>query len=257
VLVAEAAVGSVFSGWSGGCGGRGVCEVSMTAPRSVTATFTSRDELLSVSTAGGGGGTVTSLPSGIVCGVSCSASFGFGSSVVLVAEAAVGSVFSGWSGGCGGRGVCEVSMTAPRSVTATFTKSVPPVPVGGSVGAVVPARLLETRSGPGHETIDGLFEGVGRRGAGVTLAVQVTGRGGVPVDADAVMLNVTAVLPGAAGFLTVFPCGNARPVASNVNYAVGDVVANAVFVEVGAGGKVCVYTKAAVDIVVDVDGYVP
>ena len=257
VLVAEAAVGSVFSGWSGGCGGVGVCEVSMTASRSVTATFVSRDELLSVSTAGDGGGTVTSSPSGIVCGVSCSASFGFGSSVVLVAEAAVGSVFSGWSGGCGGVGVCEVSMTASRSVTATFANSVPPVPVGGGVGAVVPARLLETRSGPGHVTIDGLFEGVGRRGGGGTLALQVTGRGGVPVDAVAVMLNVTAVLPGAAGFLTVFPCGSALPVASNVNYVAGDVVANAVFVEVGTGGRVCIHTKAAVDIVVDVDGYVP
>ena len=207
------------------------------------------EQLLSVSRLGGGVGTVWSSPSGIDCGLSCSGFYANGTSVVLAADATVGSVFTGWSGACTGTSTCVVSMTTPRSVTATFTKS-------GSLTPVVPARLLETRSGLNETTVDHLFEGIGPQGAGMILELQVTGRGGVPVDADAVMLNVTAVFPDAAGFLTVFPCGGALPHASNVNYVVGGVVANAVLAKVGTGGKVCIYTKAATDIVADVNGYV-
>ncbi len=121
----------------------------------------------------------------------------------------------------------------------------------------MPARLLETRSGPNEVTVDHLFEGIGKRAAGSTLELKVTGRGGVPADAEAVMLNVTAVSPDEPGFLTVFPCGTTLPKASNVNYVAGDVVPNAVLAKIGTGGKVCIYTKAAVDIVADVNGYVP
>ena len=79
--------------------------------------------------------------------------------------------------------------------------------------------------------------------------------GGVPVDADAVMLNVTAVLPDAPGFLTVFPCGSTRPHASNVNYRPGDVIPNAVLAKIGTDGKICIYSLATTDIVIDVNGY--
>ena len=120
----------------------------------------------------------------------------------------------------------------------------------------MPGRLLDTRSGPNDLTVDGSFQGNGRRSAGTTLQLTVTGRGGVPNNAGAVMLNVTAVSPGAAGFLTVFPCGTTMPLASSVNYGPGDVVANAVLAKIGTGGKVCIYSPAATDIVVDVTGYI-
>jgi hypothetical protein len=79
----------------------------------------------------------------------------------------------------------------------------------------------------------------------------------VPGDAAAVVLNVTSVGSQVAGFLTVWPCGQARPNASNVNYAAGQVVPNAVIAKVGAAGKVCVYTMSATDLVVDVNGSYP
>ena len=47
------------------------------------------------------------------------------------------------------------------------------------------------------------------------------------------------------------------PLASSVNYGPGDVVANAVLAKIGTGGKVCIYSPAATDIVVDVTGYIP
>jgi len=70
---------------------------------------------------GTGSGTVTSDPSGISCGSTCSTDFSYGTSVTLSASAASGSVFAGWSGACSGTGTCTVSMTANRSVTASFT----------------------------------------------------------------------------------------------------------------------------------------
>ena len=49
--------------------------------------------------------------------------------------------------------------------------------------------------------------GIGVRAAGSVREVLVRGRGGVPVDATAVVLNVTVDGPEGSGFVTVFPCG--------------------------------------------------
>ena len=122
--------------------------------------------------------------------------------------------------------------------------------------SVLPGRVFESRSGnPGLVTVDGLFQGAGRIGVGKNVEVKVAGRAGVPVDAEAVFLNVVAVGPSRAGYLTVFPCGITPPLAPSVNYDAGDVAANAVLAKIGVGGKVCVYTSAATDVVIDVNGY--
>ena len=55
----------------------------------------------------------------------------------------------------------------------------------------------------------------------------------------------------------MFPCGTAVPEASNLNYAAGQTIPNAVFAKLGADGRVCIYTYAATDLIVDVNGYVP
>ena len=57
-----------------------------------------------------------------------------------------------------------------------------------------------------------------------------------------------------AGFVTAYPCGTDRPLASNVNFAAGDDVANAAVVPVGAGGAVCLFASAATNLVVDLNG---
>ncbi len=77
---------------------------------------------------GTGTGTVTSSPSGINCGSTCSAFFSSGTAVTLAADANPGSTFTGWSGGgCSGAGTCQVTMNTPVTVTATFSQvNVPP-----------------------------------------------------------------------------------------------------------------------------------
>ncbi len=79
---------------------------------------------LTVNKSGTGGGTVTSAPTGINCGATCSWTYASGTSVVLTATAASGSTFAGWSGsGCTGTGTCTVTMTGATSVTASFNST--------------------------------------------------------------------------------------------------------------------------------------
>ncbi|MDA0178915.1 hypothetical protein OJ997_01310 [Solirubrobacter phytolaccae] len=120
-LTATAAAGSRFSGWSGACTGTGSCEVELLEARSVTATFVPT-AALTVAKAGAGSGTITSAPAGIDCGTTCSFTYDEGTKVTLTATAAAGSGFTGWSGGCTGTGPCEVTLTAAKTVTATFAR---------------------------------------------------------------------------------------------------------------------------------------
>ncbi|MEI6401229.1 MAG: DUF1501 domain-containing protein [Actinomycetota bacterium] len=117
--------------------------------------------------------------------------------------------------------------------------------------ALDPARLLDTRDGTGGAAA--------ALGQGAWIDVQVTGRGGVPAGAQAVALNVAATEPSATSYLTVWPAGEARPVASSVNMVPGATVSNMVFARVGEGGKVRVYNNTGSShVVIDVLGaFVP
>ena len=111
-------------------------------------------ETLTVTRAGAGSGTVSSSPAGIACGDVCSIQFNYAASVTLSARAASGSTFKGWSGACSGTGTCTVSMTAERSVTATFApapKCVVPRVVGLPL-AKAKARLLRAHCRAGKIT---------------------------------------------------------------------------------------------------------
>ncbi|MDX2381420.1 MAG: SpoIID/LytB domain-containing protein [Acidimicrobiia bacterium] len=77
----------------------------------------------------------------------------------------------------------------------------------------------------------------------------------VPSNATAVALNVTSVAAAAGGYVTVWNCGTARPTTSNLNYPGGTNIANGVIAPIGANGKVCLYSFAATDLVVDVSGW--
>ena len=121
-LVATPASGYYFSGWSGPCAGAGnICTVTMSAAKSVTATFKA-NPVLTVRRSGSG--TVVSDMPGINCGSDCSESYPLYLGVTLTATPASGYTFGGWSGACTGTGYCAVIMDAAKSVTATF-KAIP------------------------------------------------------------------------------------------------------------------------------------
>jgi hypothetical protein len=87
----------------------------------VTLQATAREKL-TVTRAGTKQGTVTSSPAGINCGATCVARFFKPQTVTLTEHPAVGHKFTGWSGACTGKTTtCKVTMTAAKSVTATFS----------------------------------------------------------------------------------------------------------------------------------------
>jgi hypothetical protein len=72
-------------------------------------------------------------------------------------------------------------------------------------------------------------------------------------NVTAVALNVTVAGAQSFGYVTVYPPNEAAPLASNLNYAPGDVVPNLVVAKV-VGGQVNIVTDGSTDIVVDVVG---
>ena len=70
----------------------------------------------------------------------------------------------------------------------------------------------------------------------------------------AVSINLAVTNPEGPGYVTVYPCGTRRLVAS-INFVAGETVSNAVIVPVSATGTVCFYAYAPTDIVVDINGW--
>ncbi|HUG00206.1 MAG TPA: hypothetical protein VMM60_18920, partial [Ilumatobacter sp.] len=190
-----------------------------------------------------GPGFLTVFPCGAERPGTSSVNYGAGK---VVANAALAKL------GVGGE-VCIYTLTETDIVVDVTAY----VPDGGSVNPIVPGRLLETRTGPDAQTVDGQGLPGQRPAAGATVEVKVTDRHGIPADASSVILNLTAVFPEGPGFLTAYPCGQDRPTTSSVNYGAGQVVANTALAKVGADGKVCIYTLVATDILADVTAYAP
>ncbi|SCG38829.1 hypothetical protein [Micromonospora coxensis] len=125
------------------------------------------------------------------------------------------------------------------------------MPVGGDYVSLSPVRLLDTRSGLGASA-------TGPVGAGKTIDVQVTGRGGVPADGvGAVVFNLTGTQPTASTVVTVYPAGESRPTSSTLNLVKGQTAPNLVVAKVGAGGKVSLHNNTgSTHLIADVVGWI-
>jgi len=123
------------------------------------------------------------------------------------------------------------------------------------VGAVFtglpsPARVFDSRDGAGTPV-----------GAGGSVTVPVAGHGGVPAQAGstpptAVVANITITQPTAETFLTGFPAGSNKPLASDLNAKSGVTRANLAVLRLGEDGSVKVFNNSgAAHVIVDVFGY--
>ena len=77
----------------------------------------------------------------------------------------------------------------------------------------------------------------------------------VPVPANGDVASVTLTVVGAdePGFLSAYPCADAIPFISNVNYLTGEPVAGSAFVPL-TDGEFCIVTSSSVDVIVDLNG---
>jgi hypothetical protein len=125
---------------------------------------------------------------------------------------------------------------------------------GGGFTAVGPKRVFDTRPGESPDSLRDVT--TTRLAANTMMEVRLTDLAGfVPGSGvGAVSLNVAVTQPEADGFITVYPCGT-RSLVSNINYAAGQTVANAVIAPVSSTGTVCFYSLAPTDLVVDINGW--
>jgi hypothetical protein len=112
---------------------------------------------------------------------------------------------------------------------------------------LTPCRLVDTRNGQDGGTLQ----------AGIERDYTMGGQCGIPGDAQAYSMNVTALpAPGGLDYLTVWAQGEARPSTSTLNASAGGVVANAAIVAAGSNQAVAFYANSnSTDLLVDVNGY--
>lgn len=133
---------------------------------------------------------------------------------------------------------CDIGAVERATLTSRF------VPLA-------PSRVFDTRPGS---------QGAGPKGvvaAGESIDVQVAGEAGVPpVGVTAVVMNITATESLGAGFITAWPAGEPRPLASSLNLTTArQTRPNLVTVPVGAGGKVSIFSESGTHLLGDIAGY--
>jgi hypothetical protein len=120
--------------------------------------------------------------------------------------------------------------------------------------ALTPCRVLDTRSFAGFPAPFGPPYLAGNTSRSFPLLSSTACS--IPSSAVAYSLNITAV-PSTKylGWITVWPTGQAEPVASTLNAWSGLITANAAIVPAGTGGAISVYASDPTDVFMDIDGY--
>lgn len=119
--------------------------------------------------------------------------------------------------------------------------------VPGTFNTLTPTRVLDTRYGTGAPTA--------RLASHATLTFDAAA--GLTGPVGSVTLTITAVNPALGGWLTAFPAGAPRPLASTVNFPTKVTSVNTTIVPVGTNGQVSVYngSPGPVDVLADLTGW--
>jgi len=136
----------------------------------------------------------------------------------------------------------------------------PATPLGYQYQAVAPSRICDTRVGSAS-CPRALI------GAAVSRLIGVAGHGGVPPSGGAttvvaVIANLTAVVPSAATFLTLYPANlTSRPQASDLNANAGVTLPNLAVVQLDTtgdahDGEIYLYNSVgSVNAIIDIEGW--
>ena len=124
---------------------------------------------------------------------------------------------------------------------------------GATFSPVTPARVLDTRPGPGQIGLAGTFVD------SVPRTLTICGTGGVPSGATAITGNLTVTQQSLGGYLAVTKEPTANPSTSTLNFPVSDNRANGVFAPLNASGALSIVYKAKAGahthVLLDVTGY--
>jgi len=184
-----------------------------------------------------------------------SVNFLAGQTIANEATIAVGANITGWDGSIditNYTGSTDVAVDVQGVYTSHIRHD------ASSFYSLTPFRVLDTRVNSGYPG----------QGATLSAGTQINFFPGtrtflpwttpVPIDATAVVLNVTATNTTAPGFLTLWATNTpTNPLASNLNWpSAGTTIPNRVIVPIDPiTGKVSIYSNVGTDVVVDVDGY--
>jgi hypothetical protein len=137
------------------------------------------------------------------------------------------------------------TLYQPRLFEVAAPSSLPAPQLGASteplgfVPNIPPIRAIDTRNST-------------RLAGGRILRVSLAGM--VAGDARAAVIDLAAVNPTGAGYLTAWSCDEAMPPTSNLNYLRGATRASHALVTLAADASICVFTMVDTDVLVDVTG---
>ncbi|MEO6821278.1 MAG: hypothetical protein ABI468_01915, partial [Candidatus Nanopelagicales bacterium] len=126
---------------------------------------------------------------------------------------------------------------------------------GSTLTTAGPCRAFDTRSGAGNCSGAATITNT-PLGAGSAMQLNVVGVGGVPSDATAVVMNLTAVGATRTTFVTAWPDGAPRPTVSNLNVSNANATPNLAIIPIGTDGSIDLYNAAgSVNLIGDISGY--
>jgi len=116
---------------------------------------------------------------------------------------------------------------------------------GSVLVPMAPVRVLDTRDAASP------IHALGQGGT-VTLSVAAN----VPAEATAAAINLTVVNGTVGSFLTLYPTGMDRPLASAINWSDNVAHANSTVIKLGSDKAFNIYNNSgSVDVVIDLVGY--
>jgi len=138
-------------------------------------------------------------------------------------------------------GVIAVLALGGGSVLVASAATTPP----SAFVSIEPTRVLDTRDPSSPITT---------LGENATATLSFTGK--VPLGANAVTLNVTAVDGTQTSYLTLYPTGGSQPGASSVNWGDNQAYPNGVTVQLGTTQSINVFNAfGTVNVLIDLNGY--